>query len=413
MADLDDSPPPVPDMSVRMELLDILLRVELATQEAYQLGFAPGAEEMARAEAKAVESLGGERELSDALAMTGGTMEQFRNQLARSEAMRAWRDAAFLAGARVTDAEARAFYEAHIGEATHGEEARAVQVMFPLSLMQTPQAEASKKRALERAEEVAKLAKNGVDFAELQRVYMDAATSAAVDGGNLGWVGKMGSFPELEELIFSLKPGEVGGPLETAFSIHVVKILETRPAGVTPFAELKPGIVSALAAAKIDMLVRERTSALLDAADVTITDPELAAAWAEYRRTGAVESAPPDPVAGEAGEAGGGSAAGGRAQDAPGAGGTGGTPGTDGTGDAPEGAPAPGTAKPAPSGGSTGAGATPDAGDPAETKGSPGAGADSAASEAFQAKGSPEAGTTQAAPGAGQAGGTSSGWQNP
>jgi parvulin-like peptidyl-prolyl isomerase len=295
MAELDDSPPPLPDLSVRAELLDILIRVELATQEAYQLGFAPGPEQIAEIEAKAVEAVGGMRELSDALAQTGGTMEQFRNQLARTEAMKAWRDNAFLAGARVTDEEARAFYEAHKDEATHGDEARALQIMFPLSLLQTPQTETAKKRAMERAREAAALAKAGRDFAELQRVFMDATTSAAVDGGNLGWVGKMGSFPELEELIFSLKPGEIGGPMETPFSIHVVKVLETRAAGTTPYMELKPGIVAAIADAKISMLVQERTTALLEAADISVLDPELAAAWAEFRRTRAVDSAPPDP----------------------------------------------------------------------------------------------------------------------
>jgi parvulin-like peptidyl-prolyl isomerase len=301
MSDEDASTPPMPDLLARTELLDILVKIELATQEAYQLGFAPSKEVMIQSEARAVEAAGGAKELEDALAQTGGTMEQFRNQLERNEAMRAWRDNAFLSGAKVTDAEARAFYDAHIEEAAHGDEVRAAQIMFPLPIMQGPQAEEAKTRARRRAEEAAAQSRNGMDFAELQRAYMDPATAAAVDGGQLGWVGKMGSFPELEELLFSLKPGDTGGPLETAFSIHVVKVLETREAGTTPYMALRPDIITAIAESKIDELAQARSVALLEAAEVTVHDPELAASWAEYRRTGAVESAPPDPGAAQGG----------------------------------------------------------------------------------------------------------------
>jgi parvulin-like peptidyl-prolyl isomerase len=294
--------PEPPTLADRIELLDIMARIELATQEAYQLGFAPRDEQMVEIEARAVEAAGGARELEEALSGTGATMEQFRNQLARNEAMRAWRDAAFLSRARVTEAEARAFYDSHVAEFTHGDEARALQIMFPLPVVPSAQTEQAKERARTRAKEALTQARNGRDFEELQRVFMDPTTMAAVDGGQLGWVGQLGSFPELEEVIFSLKPGETGGPVETPFSIHIVKVLENRAAGTTSFREARPQIVEMISASKIDYLVQERSAALLDAAEVTVVDPLLATAWAEYRRTGALPAAPPDPGAGAAAE---------------------------------------------------------------------------------------------------------------
>jgi hypothetical protein len=291
----DSSPPPLPDLAARIELLDILVRVELATQEAYQLGFAPGPEELGRLEANAVEAAGGAKALERALAETGSDMGQFRNQLARNGAMKSWRDAAFLARARVTEEEARAFYDAHRDETSHGDESLALQIMFPLPVLETPQARESRERIRRRAEEALRLAKSGRDFEELMGVYMDSTVLAAIDGGQLGWVSPTGTFPELEEVIFSLKPGEVGGPVETPFSIHIVKVVDTRKAGTLTFQELRPEINEMLTESRIDAFLQERSDELMREAEVIVLDPELAPAWDEFRRTGAVPSAPPDP----------------------------------------------------------------------------------------------------------------------
>jgi parvulin-like peptidyl-prolyl isomerase len=284
-----------PDLAARLGLLDILIRVELATQEAYRLGFAPSGQELDALAARAVDAAGGLKDLNEALASAGTTMEQFRNQIARNEAMRAWRDGAFLAKAAVPEEEAKAFYDAHLEEATHLDDARAFQIMFPFPLLEGNNPDEAKERVRKRAEQVLFLARNGRDFEELARTYMDSMTLAAVDNGKLGWVGHTGTFPELEALILSLEPGEVGGPVETPFNIHIVKVMEKRPAGTLTFAELKPDIIELLAEQKIDELIQQRSSELLEQATVTFLDPEIAALWAEYRRTGAVPAAPPDP----------------------------------------------------------------------------------------------------------------------
>jgi parvulin-like peptidyl-prolyl isomerase len=267
----------------RAGLLDILIRIELATQEAYQLGFRPEEEALDQIEARAVEAAGGRRELDDALASSGATMAQFRTSLARNEAMRTWRDTVILSRAKVTEEEARAFYDANLEDFTHGDDARALQIMFPLPVLENPQTEDAKRRIRRRAAEALSQAKAGRDFEALMGRYMDPTTLAAVDGGRMGWVGRTGSFPELEDLILSLKPGEVGGPLETPFSIHIVKVLETREAGTVPYAQVRPDILALLAESRIGYRVQRRSAELLNAADVTVHDPELAEAGASYR----------------------------------------------------------------------------------------------------------------------------------
>jgi parvulin-like peptidyl-prolyl isomerase len=271
----------------KVELLDVLVRLELAVQEAYQRGFAPQDEELDMVEARALEAGGGREALEDALREAGSNMGTFRNQLARNEALKAWRDASFLAGAVPTEQEARDYYDAHSEYMAHGDEVRALQIMIPLPVLDTPGSEQAKERARAKAKEALALARAGRNFEQLMSAYMDPLTMSAVNGGRLGWVGQTGTFPELEELALTLAPGEVGGPVETPYSLHIVKVLETRKAGTFTFQELRPEITEMLANTMIDRLVQERSAELLEAAQVTILDPELAVAWDERMRPGA------------------------------------------------------------------------------------------------------------------------------
>jgi len=48
--------------------------------------------------------------------------------------------------------------------------------------------------------------------------------------GEFGWVAKGSGFPALDRLTFSLKPDELGGPVESPVGWHLVKVLGTRSA---------------------------------------------------------------------------------------------------------------------------------------------------------------------------------------
>jgi parvulin-like peptidyl-prolyl isomerase len=47
--------------------------------------------------------------------------------------------------------------------------------------------------------------------------------------GEFGWVAKGSGFPALDHLTFSLKPDELGGPVESPVGWHLVKVLGVRP----------------------------------------------------------------------------------------------------------------------------------------------------------------------------------------
>ncbi|MGE5240379.1 MAG: peptidylprolyl isomerase [Bacteroidota bacterium] len=48
--------------------------------------------------------------------------------------------------------------------------------------------------------------------------------------GEFGWVAKGSGFPDLDRLVFSLKPDELGGPVQSPAGWHLVKVLDSRNA---------------------------------------------------------------------------------------------------------------------------------------------------------------------------------------
>ncbi len=72
------------------------------------------------------------------------------------------------------------------------------------------------------AEELAKKARGGASLTALARGHsLDAAT--AVDGGRMPPAIYGEIIPELEDIVFKMKVGEIAGPIKSKFGYHVIK----------------------------------------------------------------------------------------------------------------------------------------------------------------------------------------------
>ena len=99
--------------------------------------------------------------------------------------------------------------------------------------------------AQKKANEVLAEANSGKDFAELAKKYSQDVGSAQ-NGGDLGWgeKGSLGLDPAFDEAEFSMKAGEVRGPVKTKFGYHVIKLDEIEAAHVRTLAEARADIES-------------------------------------------------------------------------------------------------------------------------------------------------------------------------
>lgn len=75
-----------------------------------------------------------------------------------------------------------------------------------------------------KAQQVARLAREGKDFAGLVKEY-STEPGAAERNGDLGWFTKGRMVKPFEDAAFKGKPGEIVGPVRTQFGMHIIKIL--------------------------------------------------------------------------------------------------------------------------------------------------------------------------------------------
>ncbi|MCX8139976.1 MAG: peptidylprolyl isomerase [Gemmataceae bacterium] len=125
-------------------------------------------------------------------------------------------------------AEIRAYYEAHPDEFRTEDQVQWQHIFF--SFARHP----SEAAARQHAEQVRQLALQGVDFATLVQQH-DQGLAA----GNGGWgVGhRRGQIQpaDLENVVWSLRPGEISEVITTSSGCHLLKVVERKYAGIRPF----------------------------------------------------------------------------------------------------------------------------------------------------------------------------------
>lgn len=87
------------------------------------------------------------------------------------------------------------------------------------------------------------------DFGDLAREH--SQDGSARQGGDLGWANPGQFVPEFEEVLDSLKPGQMADPFVSRFGVHLVQLLERRQASLSP-REQREVARSALREKKLD-----------------------------------------------------------------------------------------------------------------------------------------------------------------
>src|SRR5512134_156660 len=94
----------------------------------------------------------------------------------------------------------------------------------------------------DKAGEMAGKVKNGVPFKEI----MNAAPEEGGVAADLGFI-ERGKFDKaFEDAAFAARPGQVTGPVESAYGYHLILAGEKRPAGLQPFEEVMGQIAADL-----------------------------------------------------------------------------------------------------------------------------------------------------------------------
>ncbi|RMD97702.1 MAG: hypothetical protein D6814_08975, partial [Calditrichaeota bacterium] len=118
----------------------------------------------------------------------------------------------------IPEADIKAYYQEHKKEYQEPEKRKIQYVIY------------SKRATKKDSEEVRNLAKDlilrarsGEDFAELAKTY--SADNSASQGGDLGFFKRGQMVKPFEEAAFNAKVGDIVGPVQTQYGLHIIKIL--------------------------------------------------------------------------------------------------------------------------------------------------------------------------------------------
>jgi peptidylprolyl isomerase len=125
-----------------------------------------------------------------------------------------------------------------------------------------------------KAEDLARKARaSGADFNQIANTGSDRAPGEPA--GDVGWASEAQIVPEIRSQISGMAVGEVNDPIKTGNGFHVIRLADTKPAGVRPLAEVRDQLVTALRQSKLEENEKAYVSALLAKTPAMINEMAL------------------------------------------------------------------------------------------------------------------------------------------
>jgi len=122
----------------------------------------------------------------------------------------------------------------------------------------------------ERLDEIVKLLQEDIPFEEVAKKYSEGAT--ALKGGVMGEIKRGELSSSIEEIIFSLKPGELSQWIETESGFYLFRVDEYIPGKILNFEEVQIEINNILFRQKIDEKFNKWVSELKEKAFIQINE---------------------------------------------------------------------------------------------------------------------------------------------
>lgn len=149
-------------------------------------------------------------------------------------------------GVKVTDEEAKAFFEENKNELMSGETVNASHILVD-----------SEEKATEL---LSKINAGEISFEDAARANSSCPSSE--QGGNLGEFTRGQMVPEFDEACFSMSVGEIKGPVKTQFGYHLIKLNAKNEAKPIEFSDIADQIKQKLMSDKQQAAYRSKINQL-------------------------------------------------------------------------------------------------------------------------------------------------------
>lgn len=125
--------------------------------------------------------------------------------------------------------------------------------------------------AKKKADDLLAQIKAGGDFAALAKANSNDPGSAE-QGGDLGWAQRGMFVGPFEEALFSMKPGEIRGPVKTEFGYHIIQLEEIDAPKVRSYEDVKPELEAEYRKDRSQTIFYDESQKLADLAFSSLTE---------------------------------------------------------------------------------------------------------------------------------------------
>jgi foldase protein PrsA len=237
---------------LKLNLINHLVEKQLVLNEGLRRGLQVAPDQVDAKLSELKKESGSDEEFQNNLKANGMTLADLRREVEDGLLVRQVADA-LTSDIKVTDEEAKAYYDSHSEEFDKPEEVRVRHILV-------------KDKAT--AEKLLADLKGGADFATLAKANSEDPGSKN-DGGDLGFFSRGRMVPEFEDVAFKLKPGELSGIVQTQFGFHILQGVEHHDARHVPFDEAKPKIAETLSEGRKDKVLSKWLEDQKKAAKIT------------------------------------------------------------------------------------------------------------------------------------------------
>ena len=234
---------------VREKILKQLIEDRLIFSEAKKLNITVEEKEIDARVDEMRSKVGSERELENVLNEQNLTLDELRARYKEKIMIRKLIDQKIGAKIIITPLEVKNYYNGNKDSFMQAEE-----IKLRTILIKPKKEQGGEAGSLELMRDLVKRLKEGCDFEGLAKEYSD--DPGAGEGGLMGYVKKGDLMPQIEEIVFKLKEGEITGIIQSPLGYHVFKVDEKRIRRMKELAEVRQDIEEYLYRAKANQRLK-------------------------------------------------------------------------------------------------------------------------------------------------------------
>lgn len=262
------APVSISEQDLLKEALNMIIEEKLQIQEGKKFGFVidEDAVDAAVEEIKKKNNLA-DGQLLEMLKREGRTLKSYKNHI-RDQIMVS-KITRFEIGNRVKVSEKSIikYYKKNQKEFWEEGKVRARHILFISERGSSD--EKSRRSKLRQAKKVLNEIRKGNDFSKLAMKYSEDISASS--GGDVGFVKRGKMVREFEEVVFSLKPGQISDIVETEYGYHIIKVDEVLPGKTLTLKDVKNRIHKILSMQKQKQVYDDWINELKKSAFIEVT----------------------------------------------------------------------------------------------------------------------------------------------